>query len=65
MVRLELQIDEAETLLGLLQDSLSDLRMEAADTEGYEYQIAVKQREAVLKNILTNLEAQTGARAAS
>ncbi len=62
MVQLELQGEEAEMLLGVLQHYLSDLRMEVGNTEGYEYQIALKQREAFLQNIADNLSSKVASR---
>lgn len=62
MVQLELQNEEAETLLGVLHHYLSDLRMEVADTEAYEYQIALKQRVALLQSLISNLETKVESR---
>ncbi len=51
-----LRPDEAERLRRILADYLSDLRMEIADTERYEWREGLKQDELFIKEILNRLE---------
>jgi hypothetical protein len=44
MVRIELTSQEAEELRSILDDSLSDLRMEIVDTEGHDFRVEKKKR---------------------
>ncbi len=42
MVRIELTSQEAEELRSILDDYLSDLRMEIVDTEGHDFRVMLK-----------------------
>ena len=51
---------EAEILLGVLEDYLSDLRFEIADTERKELRDVLKAREDVLNGLIARLRGDTG-----
>ena len=55
MIQLTLNTDEASTLRVVLENYISDLRMEIADTEQMEFREQLKDREAVLKKIVAML----------
>jgi hypothetical protein len=57
MVRIELTSAEATSLTLVLEEYLSDLRMEIADTERMSFREELKQREAFLKALLGRLAA--------
>ena len=54
-MELTLQDDEVAYLERVLQESLSDLRMEIAGTESFDLRERLKRDEAVLKSILRRL----------
>jgi len=56
MVQLKITEDERELLIELLENDISDLRMEIADTDRREYREMLKNREAMMKNIQQKLE---------
>lgn len=56
MVTIELKPDEVEMLRPILENYLSDLRMEIADTEQMDFREDLKQVEAFLKKLLGQLE---------
>lgn len=58
-MELTLQQSEAELLLRILRQYLSDLRMEIADTEQYEFRQGLKQDEAIIKDLIGRLEQGT------
>lgn len=60
MTRLELDPKEQEVLRDLLQNDLSDLRMEVADTDSYDYRQILKEQEEILRRILGRLEPGAG-----
>ena len=55
MIQLNLTPEEASTLKAALENYISDLRMEIADTEQMEFREQLKEREMVLKKIATML----------
>ncbi|MCU0634084.1 MAG: hypothetical protein MUE41_04340 [Gemmatimonadaceae bacterium] len=46
---------EADLLRELLEGALSDLRMEIADTDSYDFRQALKRKESLLHRILDDL----------
>lgn len=56
MIQLNLTKEEEETLIYLLENSISELRMEISDTDNYEYKQMLKHRKAVLEKILATLQ---------
>lgn len=52
MVRIELTDDEAQMLRQVLESYLSDLRMEIADTDSWQFREQLKEKELFLKRIL-------------
>ena len=57
MPALKLTNEEAEMLHGVLDEYLSDLRMEIADTDSFKFREDLKRTEVFLKRLLTDLEA--------
>jgi hypothetical protein len=57
MPDLKLTDEEARTLRDVLTEYLSDLRMEIADTESFDLRQELKRTEALLKRLLSQLEA--------
>lgn len=55
-MELTLQDSEVNYLLRLLQQNLSELKMEISNTESYDMRQQLKQHEAVLKSILRRLD---------
>jgi hypothetical protein len=55
MTTLELSAAEAQHLRFILDSYLSDLRMEIADTERYEFREALKRREEFIRKLLAKL----------
>ncbi len=55
MTQLILNKEEQETLIHLLETSLSDLRMEIAGTDNITYKQMLKRRKDVLKRLLVAL----------
>jgi hypothetical protein len=58
MVRIELTSQEAEELRSILDDYLSDLRMEIVDTEGHDFRVMLKKRKDLVKRLLDQLKGQ-------
>jgi acetolactate synthase small subunit len=58
MVRIELTSQEAEELRSILDDYLSDLRMEIVDTEGHDFRVMLKKRKDLVKRFLDQLKGQ-------
>lgn len=58
MKTLEVNDREAGLLRTMLESYLSDLRMEIADTDKLEYREMLKERERLLKRLLTDLNGQ-------
>ena len=57
MVRIELTSQEAEELRSILDDYLSDLRMEIVDTEGHDFRVMLKKKD-LAKRFLDQLTGQ-------
>ena len=55
MARLDLNDLEARTLREVLEDYVSDLRMEIADSDSQEVRDELKDRESLLKGIVARL----------
>ena len=60
MVRIELTSQEAEELSSILDDYLSDLRMEIVDTEGHDFRVMLKKRKDLVKRFLDQLKGAEG-----
>ncbi len=58
MVRLELTAEEAERLSDILENYLSDLRMEIVDTESQEFRDGLKNTKELLLRIVGQLKAR-------
>jgi hypothetical protein len=56
---------EAAALREMLSSYLSDLRMEVADTDSMQFREGLKRQEALLKNILQQLDGQLASPGAS
>ncbi len=56
MTPLTLNDDEREVLAEILESEISDLRMEIMDTDTVAYKETLKNRERILKRILTALQ---------
>jgi hypothetical protein len=61
MIVLNLSEHEREILAQVLKSYLSDLRMEIADTDSYEFREGLKARKAVLMKVLEGLGRPVGA----
>jgi hypothetical protein len=60
MVQLELNPTEAEVLKMVLENYLSDLRMEIAGTDSMDYREGLKARKMVLKKVVSQISAGRG-----
>lgn len=60
MTQLDLTPDEHETLVGVLESYLSDLRMEIANTDTLDFRDLLKERKRVIQKVLSALEAGRG-----
>jgi len=60
MVQITLDEEEAKVLAAALRSYLSDLRMEVAATDSFEYREALKLQEAALTRTLEQVEEKTG-----
>ena len=58
MPTLNLSSEQAETLAQVLEDYVSDLRMEVANTDSQEFRDDLKKRELFLKDLLRQLGAE-------
>ncbi len=58
MVRIELTSQEAEELRSILDDYLSDLRMEIVDTEGHDFRVMLKKRKDLVSRNMNLAAAQ-------
>ena len=58
MAQIALTDDEAEMLKHILENYLSDLRMEVADTDRKDFREELKEREFFLKNLIQRLTDQ-------
>ena len=57
MPELKLTNDEAKTLHSVLTEYLSDLRMEIANTDSFDFREDLKRTETLLKRLIADLEA--------
>lgn len=60
MVQIELTPTEAEVLKMVLEDYLSDLRMEIADTDSMDYRDKLKARKMLLRKVVSLINAGRG-----
>jgi hypothetical protein len=56
MIQLDLTKGEKEILIEVLESSLSDLRMEIADTDNMDFREALKNQKKVLAKVLESLQ---------
>lgn len=56
MIQIDLTPDEQSELRTALESYLSDLRMEIADTDSYDFRAGLKKRKAALEKVLGELE---------
>lgn len=61
MLSLTLSAEERELLQDVLRESISDLRMEIADTDSGDYRAMLHRREDLLKQIAARLDVDTEA----
>jgi len=59
MVRIELSAQEAQELSGILEDYLSDLRMEIVDTDSPDFREGLKRRKELLSRVVDQLKASS------
>ena len=64
MVQLKITEEERELLIEILENDISDLRMEIADTDRREYREMLKNREVMMKKIQQKLEQSLAKKAA-
>jgi hypothetical protein len=57
MLQLTLSQEEYDELVSVLEEYLSELRMEIADTDSYDYKDTLKHEKSVLNDLLTRLKA--------
>ena len=57
--RVELNFEESATLAELLETAVSDLRMEIADTDSYEFRQRLKDRRDTLAAVLQKIQQAT------
>ena len=55
MIHLELTKEEKEMLIDILENDLSDLRMEITDTDSLDFREMLKKQKEVLKKVLETL----------
>ena len=51
MIKLDLSIDDVQTLVDLLDTAISEIRMEVMQTDSRDYRIMLQQRETLLKKL--------------
>ncbi len=56
MIHLELTKEEKELLIDVLENDLSDLRMEITDTDSLDFREILKKQKEVLKKVLETLQ---------
>ena len=61
MVQLKLTDDERQTLAGVLESYLSDLRMEISDTDSLDFRELLKERKRVIRKVLDVVRSDEGA----
>ena len=64
MIQLKITEEERELLIEILENDISDLRMEIADTDRREYREMLKNREVLMKKIQQKLEQSLAKKAA-
>jgi hypothetical protein len=57
MVRIELSAQEAKELSDILENELSDLRMEIVDTESQQFRDGLKKRKELLSKVIDQIAA--------
>jgi len=57
MLSLNLNDEERNLLEDILRDAISDVRMEIADTDSYDYRVQLHRREDLLKQLVARLAA--------
>ena len=65
MIQLMITEEERELLMDILENDISDLRMEIADTDRRGYREMLKNREILMKNIQQKLDQATAEKAAA
>jgi hypothetical protein len=65
MIQLTVTEEERELLVDILENDISDLRMEIADTDRQEYRNMLKNREVLMKNIQGKLEQASAKKSAA
>ena len=60
MTAFDLNEQEREVLRGVLEEYVSDLRMEISNTDSQDFRDELKEREALLKGILARLQPANG-----
>ena len=55
MARIEITSEEAAELRSILDDYLSDLRMEIVDTEDHNFRLGLKKRKELIEKLLSQL----------
>ncbi len=56
MINLDLTKEESDILANILENYLSDLRMEIADTDRMDFRESLKKKKVVLKKVLETLQ---------
>jgi len=56
IVRLELSAEESEALMWVLEDYVSDLRMEVSNTDNMTFREALKAKEALLNRLIARMK---------
>ena len=65
MIQLMITEEERELLMDILENDISDLRMEIADTDRRGYREMLKKREILMKNIQQKLDQASAEKAAA
>ncbi len=65
MIQLMITEEERELLMDILENDISDLRMEIADTDRRGYREMLKNREVLMKNIQQKLDQALAEKAAA
>lgn len=56
MIKLNLTVDEQELLVTMIENALTELHDEIANTDNYEYKIMLKARKALLLKLLASIK---------
>lgn len=56
MIQLDLTSDEQETIAAVLENYLSDLRMEIANTDSMDFRDMLKERKRVVQKVLDEVQ---------